>query len=612
MTEEQASIETGSRTVLDVFDDTCDRFGGEPALVAGSGTSARTWTWAQYREEAVSLAVGLRRLGLEPGEHVALMLANRPEHVVLDLATQFAGGVPSSLYLEFSEEQLAHVGADCGAVVAIVEDAAMLRRWRAVWPQLSELRAVVVLEPGDEDLPEQVVSLAELRTQGVAASSDELAALEQVRSRLTPDDPVTLIYTSGTTGPPKGAVITHRNVLAVVEALSQVFDLYAGDRVISYLPLAHIAERAVSHYLGVGHALTVYFVADIDQLAPTLQWSRPQLLFGVPRVWEKLRSRLLAGIEESDSALQRRLATVAVNVGQRQARLRLAGQPVPAQLRWRHALLDRLVLSRIRRTLGLDQVRYVASGAAPLSPELMTFHAGIGFEVLDVYGLTESAAVVSLNRPGDAKPGTVGRPLPGTEVRIASDGEILVCGPQVFAGYHRQDAATQQVIDADGWLHTGDLGSLDDDGRLHITGRSKDLIVTTGGENVAPGVIEDAVRQRSSIIAQVCVVGDNRPHVAALIALDPDELASWCRRRGVEPLEPATAATHPEVVDEVARAVADANQVLSRREQLERWTIVPDEWTIEGQQLTPSQKLRRARVIADYPQLIEQLYADGR
>ena len=617
----EAAPELGARSLLDVFDDTCDRHGGDPALVAADGGSTRTWTWSQYRDEAHALAVGLQRLGLKPGEHVALMLRNRPEHVILDLAALLAGGVPGSLYLELSPEQLAYVAEDCQAAVAVVEDAEMLRRWQQVWPRLPELRAVVVLDasaepdasaaPGSDDrgTDGQVLDFEQLRAWGEHPSSEELETIEQVRGRMSLDDPATLIYTSGTTGPPKGAVITHRNVLFQLWALSQVFDLRAGDRVISYLPLAHIAERVVSHYLGVGHGLTVYFVADIDRLPATLQEARPQLLFGVPRVWEKLRSRLLAGVEESDSALQRRLVTAALTVGQRRAQLRLAGDRVPAGLRWRHAVLDRLVLQRIRSTLGLDRVRYVASGAAPLGPELMVFHAGIGLEVLDVYGLTETTAVASLNRPGDPRPGTVGRPPPGTQLRLADDGEVMVHGPHVFAGYHRRPEATREVIDADGWLHTGDLGSFDDDGRLRLTGRIKDLIVTSGGENVGPGVIEDAVRSRSPVIAHVCVVGDDRPHVAALIALDRDELGQWCRGRGIEPLEPAAAASHPDVVDEVARAVHEANEQLSRREQLERWRIVPDEWTIEGGQVTPSQKLRRAQVIADHPQLIEELYA---
>ena len=598
----------GERSFVDVFHETCDAHGDEPALVEHTANGLSVRTWHDYRREALALAVGLRSLGVQPGSHVALMVSNRPEHVIADVATLLAGAVPTSIYLSLAEEQLLHVAGDCQATVAVVDDAAMLERWLAVRDRLHDLRVLIVIDPPEGELPDRVMSLAQVRALGEDADAAQHSELEHLRAQLRQDQPVTLIYTSGTTGPPKGAVITHRNVLYQLEALSTIFDLQPGQRIISYLPLAHIAERVVSHYLGIGRALTVYFVRDISELLTTLQGARPQLLFGVPRVWEKMHTRLLDRVEDTERAFERTLARRALAVGQATARLRLAGEQVPPRLRLQHALLDRLVLAKVRHGLGLDRIAYVASGAAPLDPELMVFFAGLGLEVLDVYGLTETTAVVSCNRPGRARPGTVGLPLPGTEVRTAADGEILVRGPHVFAGYHGRPEATREVIDPDGWLSTGDLGRIDDDGLLHVTGRRKDLLITSGGKNISASLIEDAVRNRSPIIAQTCVVGDRRPYVTALIALDADALADWTQRHGLPAMGVAEAATTSEVVAEVERAVAETNRRLARPEQIKRWTIVPVEWTVDTGEITPTQKLKRSEVHDHFPELITELY----
>ncbi len=600
------------KTLVDVFHETCEAHDDVPALVERTADGVAARTWGDYRREATALALGLRRLGLQTGEHVALMLTNRPEHVLLDVATLLAGAVPTSVYVTMADEQLAYVAEDCGAVLAAVEDEGMLARWRGVREQTEGLRTLIVLDPPGGELPDGVVSLEQVRALGEHPRPEELAELARVRDALRPEDTATLIYTSGTTGPPKGARITHRNVLYVLAALPTIFDLQAGHRVISYLPLAHIAERVVSHYLAIGQALTVYFVRDVTQLVETLQGARPHLLFGVPRVWEKVHTRLLERIADTEPALKRRLAERAVAVGRRCADLRLDGEPVPRGLRLQHALLDHLVLAKIRDGLGLDRIVHVASGAATLDPELMRFFAGLGLEVLDVYGLTETTAVVACNHPGRSRPGSVGFPLPGTQVRIGDDGEVLVKGPHVFAGYHNRPEATRDVLDDDGWLHTGDLGVFDAEGYLRITGRRKDLLVTSGGKNIAPAVIEDAIRTRSPLISQACVIGDERPYISALIALDADGLAGWAQRHGRTPPSVAEAAADPEVVAEVERAVTEANVRLSRPEQVKRWTIVPVEWTVEQGEVTPTQKMRRAQVLEHFPDLVSGLYVETR
>jgi long-chain acyl-CoA synthetase len=598
------------KTLVDVFHETCEAHAEVPALVERTSDGVVARTWEDYRRDATTLAVGLRRLGLQPGEHVALMLSNRPEHVLLDVATLLAGGVPTSVYVTMADEQLAYVAGDCGAVLAVVEDEEMLARWRGVREQMEGLRTLVVIDPPAGELPEGVVSLEQVRALGEQAGPDDLDGLARIRDAMRPGDTATLIYTSGTTGPPKGAMITHRNVLYMLAALPTIFDLQTGYRIISYLPLAHIAERVVSHYLAIGQALTVYFVRDISQLVETLQGARPHLLFGVPRVWEKVHTRLLERIADTEPAVKRRLAERAVAVGRRRADLRLAGEPVPRRLQLQHALLDRLVLAKIRDGLGLDRIVHVASGAATLDPELVRFFAGLGLEILDVYGLTETTAVVACNHPGRTRPGTVGFPLPGARVRVGQDGEVLVNGPHVFAGYHNRPEATRDVLDEDGWLATGDLGVFDADGYLRITGRRKDLLVTSGGKNIAPAVIEDAIRTRSPLISQVCVIGDRRPYVGALIALDAEGLAEWAQRHGRTTPSVGEAAAAPEILAEVERAVAAANQRLSRPEQVKRWTVVPVEWTVEQGEVTPTQKMRRAQVLDHFPELVSGLYEE--
>ncbi len=599
------------RTLVDVFHETCDAHADAPALVERTADGLVVRSWDGYRREATALAVGLRRLGLEPGGHLALALTNRPEHVLLDVATLLAGGVPTSVYVTMADEQLIHVAGDSGAVIGVVDDEALLERWLGVREQVEGLHTLIVLDPPEGELPDGVVSLEQVRELGEHPAAEDHAELARIRHALRPDDTATLIYTSGTTGPPKGAMVTHRNVLYQLAALPTLFDLQVGYRVISYLPLAHIAERVVSHYLAIGRALTVYFVRDIAQLVETLQGARPHLLFGVPRVWEKVHTRLLERIADTRPDAKRRLAERAVAIGRRRAELRLAGEPVPLALRLQHALLDRLVLAKIRDGLGLDRIVHVASGAATLDPELMRFFAGLGLEVLDIYGLTETTAVVACNRPGLPRPGTVGFPLPGTQVRIADDGEVLVSGPHVFAGYHDRPEATREVLEGT-WLHTGDLGAFDADGYLRITGRRKDLLVTSGGKNIAPAIIEDAIRTRSPIISQVCAIGDARPYVSALIALDAEGLQEWSQRRTRTWASIGEAANDPEVSAEVERAVMAANAQLSRPEQVKRWTIVPVEWTVDTGEVTPTQKMRRATVLERFPELVGDLYDDAR
>ena len=603
--------EVGDRTLIDVFMATCDTSGGQPALVSKEGDGFRTRTWSDYRDEASRIALAIRHLaGVDHGDHVALMMTNRPEHVLADVGVLLAGATPVSIYNTLTAEQVAYIAGNCDAKVAVVEDAAFLERFDRVRDQLPALQLIVVVEPaGVDDDRDDVMTYAQLVAAGAQALETGQGELENAWRAVNPDDAVTLIYTSGTTGPPKGVVVTHRGLLYQLAITGQLLDVESGQRGISYLPLAHVAERMTTHYLGIRNAGTVYFVREVSQVLETLQEARPHIFMAVPRVWEKMHAALLAKIASAEDERKRKLGLKAIEVGMAKVRAELDGGQAPLKLRLQYALFDRLVFAKIREGLGLDELRYALSGAAPISAELLIFFQAIGIEILEVYGMTESTAVITANRTGEIRIGTVGQPLPGIEVRIAPDGELLARGPIVTPGYWRRDEATAEAIDADGWLHTGDLASMDDDGFVRIVGRKKELIITAGGKNLSPNNIEEAIKPRSPIIGQICAVGDERPFISALIVLDAESLPGWCESNGVPFDSVAAAAQHDAVIAEVGRAVEAGNQELARVEQVRQWAIVPTEWTAESEELTPSLKLKRSVIHTKYADVIDGLYA---
>jgi long-chain acyl-CoA synthetase len=607
--QERFLAEVEGRTLLDVFRSTVQAHRDQPALVAQRPDgSFRTRTWGEYEDEASRVAMALRHLGVEHGDFVALMVTNRPEHVIADVGALLAGATPVSVYNTLAPEQVAYVAGNCDAKVAIVEDAAFLATWQQVRDQLPNLEHIVVIEAAGVDTSAPDVSTYEqLLSAGAAAMAGGRGELENAWRAVSPADPLTLIYTSGTTGPPKGVVLTHRNLLFQLAVTQAMLDVQPGQRGVSYLPLAHIAERMTSHYLAIQFATTIFYAAEVAQLLPTLLEARPHALMAVPRVWEKMHAALRAGIDAEEDERRRKVAQKAIEVGTRAVDLEMRGQKVPVKLRLQHRLFDKLVFSKIREKLGLDQLRYSLSGAAPISADLLVFFKAIGIEILEVYGMTESTAVITANRPGRVRIGTVGEPEPGTEVRIAEDGEVLARGPHITPGYWRREEATAEAIDEEGWLHTGDLGAMDD-GYLRIVGRKKELIITAGGKNLSPNNIEETIKQQSLLVGQLCAVGDDRPFISALIVLDAEMLPLWCYQNDVTFTDVATAAEDPKVIAEVQRAVDAGNAHLARVEQVRQWEIVPAEWTAESEELTPSLKLKRRVIHEKYADVIDELY----
>ncbi len=595
-------------TVCDALRRTAADSAGEPALSDRVAAGWHTLTWAQTREQALEVAAGFIALGLDPGERVALMLPNRAAHVLADLGAVHAGGVPVTFYATLAPEQVGFVAGDCAARIAVLDGADQLARWTPVLDGLPGLRKVIVLDsaacpPGELYMTWD--DFAALGRERLAAAAGLVT--ERVAS-ITPDDPVTLLYTSGTTGNPKGVLITHRSVLYEVAAGRQVGNITDGVRWVSYLPLAHIAERMFTLYIPVSTAGHVHFCPDAKQLVSVVGQVQPTAFFGVPRVWEKIQAGIQALLAAEPDETRRAAVLAAMETGRQYVASCQFGQGTPPELDAAFRAANEQVLGPIRALLGLGEAAHVSSAAAPLPPDVAAFFAGLGMKILDVYGMTETTGAFTMNTEAAFKLGTVGQPVPGMEVRIAEDGEVLTRGPLNSPGYLNQPELTAALIDPDGWLHTGDIGRLDEDGFLSVVDRKKELIITAGGENVPPAAIENLLVSHP-LVGQALAYGDRRPYVVALLTLDGEVAPAWAQARGIHAGSLAALAQHPAVLAAVEEAVAAANQQLARVQQVKRWRLLPVEWTAESEELTPTLKLKRRVVHTKYADDIDTLYA---
>ena len=564
-------------------------------------------TAAEFRDQVSALAKGLIAAGIEPGDRVALMSRTRYEWTLVDYAIWAAGAVTVPVYDTSSAEQVEWILSDSGAQAAVAENHSYAERIAAARDSVPDLKRVWLIE-GADGADGSTGSLDDLASSGGAVTDEQLGQRTATRQAA---DLATIIYTSGTTGRPKGCEITHGNLLADVRnavqgALAEIFDI-AGSSTLLFLPLAHSFARIIQvGCLEAGSVLGHW--PETTSVAEALPQFRPTFLLAVPRVFEKVyaSAQQQAAASQAKSRIFQAAADTAVAWSQ--ARDGADGQGASGGgpgLGLRHALFDRLVYSKLRAAVG-GQVKFAVSGGAPLGEHLCHFFRGAGITVLEGYGLTETSAAATVNRPARNKIGTVGLPLPGVAVRIDDDGEILLRGPNVFPGYWNNDAASAEMLAPEGWLRTGDLGSLDEEGFLRITGRKKEMIVTAGGKNVAPAVLEDRLRHHP-LISQAVVVGDGRPYIACLITLDPDALEVWKRQHG-QPGD-ADVRENPELVAEIQGAVDEANQAVSRAESIRRFRILPSDFTESDGYLTPSLKVRRNVVMKAFAGDVEAVYS---
>ncbi len=562
-----------------------------------SETNWNTWTIGEVRSLAARAAAGFQALDVEPGERIMIMMRNRPDFHWLDLGAQFVRATPVSIYNSSSAEEIQYLASHAEARIMIVEDAGFLNKVMEIRDELPLVEQIFVLEAPLDGLPDGVRLVDELLANGEA----DLATLAEVTS---PDDLATLIYTSGTTGPPKGVMVSQYNVIYAINILREVLeeDDVETWRAVSYLPMAHIAERVTTHYQAMVIGFEVTCCPDPGLLSAYLREVHPVMVFGVPRVYEKIYAGVNAALSadpEKAKAFNDGVAT-AIEI----KRAERAGTITDEQ-RETLAFLDAVAFAQVRALVGLDEVRIAITGAAPLPAEILEWFNAIGINLAEIYGLSETTGPLTFS-PKANKPGYVGQACPGMEVKLGDDGEVLTRGGNVFHGYLKAPDKTAEAL-IDGWFHTGDIGTLDDDGYLKIVDRKKELIITSGGKNISPANLEAALKM-IPVVGQACTIGDNRKYLSALLVLDPEAAPVWAAANGKEGMGLAELAADPEVIAAVQAGVNEVNAKFAQVEQIKKFTLLGEEWMPDSDLLTPTSKLKRRGIHARYAEQIEAMY----
>jgi long-chain acyl-CoA synthetase len=605
----------GAQTIVARF---LERVKDNPEGVALRYKRGGLWidiTWRGYGEAVRRAGKGLIALGLAPGDKMSLLSANRPEWHIADIACLSTGGVTAPIYTTNSPEQVAYIIDHSDSKVACVENTEQLQKVLKMRSDLPDLKKVVVLEgyEGDAD-GDFVMTWDELLAAGDSVDDARYADLA---NDVAPENLATFVYTSGTTGSPKAVMLTHENIWWTCTHSEQHIPIAHGDgRCLSYLPLSHIAERMVSHLLQIYYGTQTWFATSIDTLLADLQECRPSYFFGVPRVWEKFYAGIQAKMAAADPDDRKtKLAHKALELGRKiteaeQAAVaqgkKMAEAEVPISMRLQHLVLDKLVLNKIRGALGLDRCDLSLSAAAPINPELIWFFHSIGLKIAEGYGQSEDNGPTTWNPPHAIRIGTVGTALPGVEVKIADDGEVLARGGNVSPGYYKNKEATAELIDSDGWMHSGDIGHLDEHGYLTITDRKKDLIITAGGKNVAPQEIENRIKFHD-LVSQVVVIGDKRPFLAALVTLDEEKAGAWGSEQGISG-DVAEIAGHERTLKEIEKAINEVNTRLAKVESVRKFRVLERDFLQEENEITPTLKVKRKQIGEIYAEVIEELY----
>lgn len=589
-------------TVPEMLHRTVERYGGRTAMLHRVDKDWVPVTYSQLAERVANLALGLAELGVQKGDRVALLSENRPEWALVDLAALSLGAVNVPLYASLPPPQVQHIASDSQAVVIVVEDQKQLDKVLAVRNELPALRHVVLIE-ADSIVPEGVTSLTAVERLG--SECEDRVEYERRWHSVQPDDLASIIYTSGTTGLPKGAMLTHDNFMSNAQAVPLIVEITSADTFLSFLPLAHVFERLAGHYLPLICGSSIAYSQGLRHLMREISEVEPTVLCCVPRLYESIQGRVVEEVGKRKPAEQKAFAW-AMSVGSRRNGPRAVGQKPGFLAEIEYGLADKIVLSKIRARAG-KRLRFFISGGAPLSVETDKFFNAVGWTILQGYGLTETAPVICVNRPGAAKFGTVGPPIPGVEVRIAEDGEILSRGPHIMQGYYNQPEATSQAIDADGWFHTGDIGQLDGDGYLRITDRKKDLLVLANGKNVAPQPIEAKLKS-SPFIAWSALFGDKQPVVVALVVPEFERVQRWAEEKGIPTASRRALLDHAEVRKLFKQEIDSVSKELADFEKVRRFALLENEFSLESGELTPTLKVKRRVVAEKYADEIARLY----
>jgi long-chain acyl-CoA synthetase len=585
-------------TILQILDATARAHPERPAMARKRGERWETTTWGEYRDAVRRAARALVAAGVAPQQGVVILSFNRPEWFVANLAAMAVGARPAGIYTNSTPEQCRFVTEHAEAAVAVVENPASLERLQGAGGRPTGLKAVVLLDgpaagPG-------VLTWAEFLARGSASQDPEV---DRRTAAAGTGDVATLIYTSGTTGTPKAVMLTHGNLAFIARKAQEILPILATDRLVSYLPLSHIAEQVVSHLLSIATGACVYFAESLDKLPENLREVRPHLFLGVPRVWEKIQAGIQAAGAQA-GPVRWRIAAWARGVGLAGGYADQEGRPRP----WSYRLADRLVFSKVRERLGFDKARLLVVSAAPIAKETLDFFQSLALPIMEIYGMSECTGPTTLSLPSRYRLGRAGVAIPGTELKVAEDGEILMRGPHVFKGYAKNDEATREALDPEGWIHSGDVGEIDADGFLRVTDRKKELLITSGGKNIAPQHLEGKLKQIAAV-SQAVAIGDRRPYVVALLTLDPSRVAAEAEKAGSPARTSEEAARCPVFKAYVDKQVEAVNASLARYETIKKVALLPGELTVESGELTPTLKLKRRTIAERHRAVIDALYA---
>jgi long-chain acyl-CoA synthetase len=592
-----------TRTLCEIFYHAVETFRKPDQLKVKRGDSWHDISSEEFRRAVEELSMGLRALGVEKGDRVALLSENRPEWAYVDFATLCAAAVDVPIYPNLMPAQVLYVLSDSQAKVAFASSAAQVKKLAEVRDKATHLQHVIRF---DDPPQEGTLSLDEVRARGREALAADREAVKRRAAEVGPDDLATLIYTSGTTGDPKGVMLTHDNIVSNVHGgLAAFGDIGPADLALSFLPLCHIFERMGGHYLLLQQGVSIAYAESVEKVPANMAEVRPTIMLSVPRLYEKMYARVNEKVA-GDPALRQRIFHWALGVGRKVFQARVEHRTPGALLRAQHGLADRLVFNKIRERTG-GRLRLFISGGAPLAREIAEFFGAVGLLILEGYGLTETSPVIAVNRPDKMKPGSVGPPIQGVEVKIAEDGEILTRGPHVMKGYYNKPEATAEVIDRERWFHTGDIGLLDADGFLVITDRKKDIIVTSGGKNIAPQPIENQLKT-NPLIAEIVMIGNKRNFPSALIVPNFDNLQKWAKAQGLTAASKEELVRDPRVVALYDQTVQALTKDLAQFERIKKIALLPREFTLEAGELTPTLKVKRRVVEQKYKDVIDRLY----